>query len=76
MSKKYPSNSHSIEDGTSLAENLLARCEQLLHELQEFRTFVDERKAEHEHAVDIKKFQTCVDTEYRSLTRVPFSLAS
>lgn len=63
-------------EGHTLADNLLARCQKLLHELEEFRSFVNERKAEQEHAVDIRKFQTSVNNEYRSLQKVPLSFYS
>lgn len=60
----------SITDGTALAEDLLARCQALLKELEGFRSFVEERRAEQESAVEIRKFQTSVGTELKSLQKV------
>ena len=59
----------SIE-GISLAEDLLARCQTLLNELEDFRKFVTQQKLEQETAVDINKFQTSVTTEHRSLQKL------
>lgn len=66
--KDYVQN---IPDGTALAENLLARCKTLLNELERFRGFVDERRTEQEPVVDIRRFQTSVGTELKSLQKVP-----
>ena len=57
-------------DGAALAEDLLARCRTLLNELEDFGTFVLEQKLEHEPAVEIRKFQTSVATELKSLEKV------
>lgn len=64
-------DTRSIPDGTALAENLLARCKALVSELEAFRVFVDERRAEQEPVVDIRRFQTSVGTEWTSLQKVP-----
>lgn len=63
-------DTQSNPDGTALAESLLARCKTLLSELEAFRTFVDERAAEQEPVVDIRKFQSSVNTELKSLHKV------
>ena len=57
-------------EGSSLAENLLARCQTLLSELEDFRGFVTKQKLEQESAVDINKFQTSVIAEHKSLQRL------
>lgn len=58
--------------GTALAEDLLARCQTLLNELQDFTRFVTEQQSVQEPAVDIRKFQSSVRTEHRSLQKVSF----
>ena len=57
-------------EGSALAEDLLARCQILLNELEDFRKFVTQQKLEQETAVDINKFQTSVTTEHRSLQKL------
>ena len=57
-------------EGSSLAEDLLARCQTLLNELEEFRNFVTKQDSEQESAVDIHKFQTSVATEHKSLQKL------
>ena len=57
-------------DGAALAEDLLAKCRTLLNELENFGTFVVEQKLEQEPAVEIRKFQTSVATELKSLEKV------
>ena len=57
-------------DGRALAEDLLARCQTLLHELEEFKIFVTEQGLEQEPAVDIHKFHTSVTTEHKSLQKL------
>ena len=57
-------------EGSALAEDLLARCQTLLDELQDFRDFVTEQRLEQEPAVDIHKFQTSVATEFKSLQKL------
>ena len=74
MPEQVGHDTQSITDGTALAESLLERCQILLKELEELRVFVEEQKVEHNHAVDVRKFQTSVNTEYKSLQRVGFSL--
>lgn len=59
----------SIE-GNALAEDLLARCQTLLNELEDFRKFVTEQRLEQDPAVDIHKFQTSVATEHKSLQKL------
>ena len=63
-------DSQTVVDGAVLVESLLAKCQTLLNELREFSSFVEKRKAEQEHAVEIRKFQTAISTEYKSLQRV------
>lgn len=70
MAEENKDDVQSIPDGTALAEDLLARCKTLLHELEAFRVFVDERRTEQEPVVDIRKFQTSVGTELKSLQKV------
>ena len=67
-------DSKSMVDGTALAEALLSKCQSLLGELEEFRRFVERRSSEREHAVDIRKFQTSVSTEQKSLLKVSLFL--
>ena len=57
-------------DGANLAETLLIKCQTLLGELEGFRRFIEKRHLEREHAVDIRKFQTSVSTEQKSLLKV------
>ena len=57
-------------EGSFLAEDLLARCQSLLNELEEFKIFVAKQKIERESAVDINKFQTSVKTEHKSLQKL------
>ena len=57
-------------EGSSLAEDLLARCQNLLSELEDFRKFMAEKRSEQEPAVDIHKFQTSVTTEHKSLQKL------
>ena len=57
-------------NGSALAEDLLARCQTLLDELENFRIFVAEQRLEQEPAVDIRKFQTSVVTEHKSLQKL------
>lgn len=57
-------------EGSTLAEDLLARCQSLLKELEDFRKFVTEQTLEPEPAVDIHKFQTSVSTEHKSLQKL------
>ena len=70
MPQQNGQDSRGIADGASLAESLLARCRTLLNELEEFRSFIHKRNTEQEHAVDIRKFQTSVGVEYKSLQKV------
>lgn len=65
------SNSEAIvTDGGRLAEDLLSKCHTLLRELEEFRSFVTEQKLVQEPAVEIRKFQTSVAIELKSLQKV------
>ena len=57
-------------EGSTLAEDLLARCQSLLKELEDFRKFVAEQSLEQEPAVDIHKFQTSITTEHKSLQKL------
>lgn len=57
-------------DGSSLAADLLARCQILLKELESFRNFVSMQTLERESAVDIHKFQSSVMTEHKSLQKL------
>ena len=57
-------------EGSSLAEDLLARCQTLLSELESFRNFVSRQTLEQESAVDIHKFQSSVMTEHKSLQKL------
>lgn len=57
-------------EGSALAEDLLARCQSLLNELEDFRKFVTEQRSEQEPAVDIHKFQTSIATEHKSLQKL------
>lgn len=70
MAESARQDAQSNPDGTDLAESLLTKCQTLLSELEAFRTFVDERAAEQEPVVDIRKFQTSVGTELKSLHKV------
>ena len=85
MTEDYKYNVESIDDsvanspasiktrstnGSALAEDLLARCQTLLDELENFRIFVAEQRLEQEPAVDIHKFQTSVATEHKSLQKL------
>ena len=56
--------------GSALAEDLLARCQCLLNELEDFRKFLTEQRLEQEPAVDIHKFQASVVTEHKSLQKL------
>lgn len=60
----------TITEGTTLAEDLLARCQSLLKELEDFRNFLIKQRLEQEPAVDIHKFQTSVATEHKSLQKL------
>ena len=55
-------------DGTILVEDLIAKCHTLLNELEEFRSFITDRRQE--HAVDIRQFHTPVISELKSLQKV------
>ena len=57
-------------EGSTLAEDLLARCQSLLNELKDFRNFVTEQRLERESAVDLHKFQTSITTEHKSLQKL------
>ena len=57
-------------EGSALAEDLLARCQTLLNELEDFEKFVIEQRLEQEPTVDIHKFQTSVATEHKSLQKL------
>lgn len=57
-------------EGSSLAEDLLARCQNLLSELEDFREFVAEQRLEQYPAVETQKFQTSVTTEHKSLQKL------
>lgn len=57
-------------DGSALAEDLLARCQTLLKELEDFGKFVAEQRLEQGSAVDIHKFQNSVATEHKSLRKL------
>lgn len=57
-------------EGIALAEELLARCQSLLNELEEFEKFMSEHMSEQEPAIDIHKFQTSVATEHKSLQKL------
>lgn len=57
-------------DGAALAEDLLKRCRSLLTELEDFGAFVLEQKLQQEPAIEIRKFQTSVATELKSLEKV------
>jgi len=70
MAEENKHDTQTILDGTALAEDLLAKCKTLLNELEAFRAFVDERRTEQEPVVDIRKFQTSVGTELKSLLKV------
>jgi len=70
MSEVNSRDAQSISDGTALADTLLERCKTLLDELEGLRCFLEQRKAQQQHAVDIRKFQSSVGTEYKSLQKV------
>lgn len=57
-------------EGSTLAEDLLARCQTLLNELDDFRKFVTEQGLEQAPALDIHKFQTSVTTEQKTLQKL------
>ena len=57
-------------NGSALAEDLLARCQNLLHELEEFRIFMTKQRREQEPTVDIHKFEASVATEHKSLQKL------
>lgn len=57
-------------EGSSLAEALLARCQTLLNELEDFKKFVNKQKLEQGSVVDIHKFQTSITTEHKSLHKL------
>ncbi|KAL2048231.1 hypothetical protein N7G274_000142 [Stereocaulon virgatum] len=57
-------------DGAALAEDLLKRCRSLLTELDDFGAFVLEQKLQQEPAIEIRKFQTSVATELKSLEKL------
>lgn len=73
MSNKNEHDAQSLADGAALAGSLLVRCHTLLKELEEFRCFIEKNKPEREHAVDIRKFQVSVSTEYKSLQKVLYT---
>ncbi|KAF6231459.1 hypothetical protein HO173_010211 [Letharia columbiana] len=60
-------------EGSSLVEDLLARCQSLVNELEDFKKFVAEQRLEQEPAVDIHKFQTSVATEHKSLQKLAYA---
>lgn len=55
-------------EGIIIAEELLQKCHQLLSELEQFRTFLAERKKE--HIVDVRQFHNLVRSELKSLEKV------
>ena len=55
-------------EGIVIAEELLGQCYQLLSELEEFQTFLTERRKE--QIVDIRQFHNSVRSELKSLERV------
>lgn len=65
-----PNTEAATTDGAALAEDLLAICRTLLTELEDFGNFVVEQKLEQEPAVEIRKFQTSVAMELKSLEKV------
>ena len=59
---------HSARENM-LVEDLLRNCHNLLHELEEFRTFLTQHKKE--HTVEIRQFRNSVQSELKSLEKVP-----
>lgn len=63
-------------DGTALADDLLAKCQMLLDELEAFSTFVAEQKLEQDSAAETRKFRNSVATELNLLQKVQWPTAS
>ena len=65
-----------VQSSSSAArvDDLLARCHNLLNELEQFQTYLVERKKE--HTVELRHFRNSVLSELKSLERVriPFLL--
>ncbi|KAL6721793.1 hypothetical protein ACLMJK_000898 [Lecanora helva] len=58
-------------EGVILADSLLVRCQTLLNELDQFGRFIENRRsAEREHTIEIRKFQSSVTTEFKSLQKL------
>ena len=57
-----------VKSSVATVEDLLARCHALLNELEEFRTFLAERKKE--HTVELRQFRSSVQSELKSLEKV------
>lgn len=57
-----------VTPAVATVEDLLARCHVLLNELEEFRTFLAERKKE--HTVELRQFRSSVQSELKSLEKV------
>ena len=69
LSDSVPTETSStLADGTILVEDLLKKCEDLLDELDQFRTFLVESKKQ--NAVEIRQFHNSVLSELKSLERV------
>lgn len=69
-SENVAAESLTLTNGTALAEDLLAKCQILLNELEAFSTFVAEQIFEPESVAETRKFQNSVATELKSLKRV------
>lgn len=54
--------------GDFTVEHLLQRCHSLLHELEAFQNFLGQQK--HDHAVEIRQFQSSVHSELKALQKV------
>ena len=57
-----------VKSSVATVEDLLAKCHALLDELEEFRTFLVERKKE--HTVELRQFRSSVQSELKSLEKV------
>jgi len=69
MSDTDGDDARLAHDETVMVEDLVQKCHGLLKELEDFRTFLVQRKKE--HTVEIRQFRNSVQSELKSLAKVP-----